>query len=145
MKLPDVNIWLALSLSGHSHHLVAREWLDGESMPGGIRFCRATQQGLLRLLTTRAVLAPFGIEPLTNREAWHIEARLLADDRIAFAEEPAGVEEQWKSWADRTVASPKLWMDAWLAAFAHQSGFQLVTIDKAFAQFAGLNARILTT
>ena len=30
MKLPDVNIWLALALSGHSHHQAARTWLDGQ-------------------------------------------------------------------------------------------------------------------
>ena len=27
MKLPDVNIWLALALSGHSRHPAARTWL----------------------------------------------------------------------------------------------------------------------
>ena len=143
MKLPDINIWLALALSGHSHHSVARQWLDAESAPHSIFFCRATQQGLMRLLTTEAVLAPYGIAPLSNRAAWEISEQFLDDERIAFAPEPDGVEAMWKAWAARDTASPKLWMDAWLAAFAMQSGFQLITIDKGFAQFEGLNAEIL--
>ena len=143
MKLPDVNIWLSLALSGHSHHAEARKWLDGESSPGSIIFCRATQQGLMRLLTTTAVLAPYGVAPLTNRAAWEIGEQFLADERITFAAEPDGVEATWKAWAARETASPKLWMDGWLAAFAIQSGCQLVTLDKGFAQFEGLNAHIL--
>ena len=143
MKLPDVNVWLALALSGHSYHAVARNWLEEETTPSGIFFCRATQQGLMRLLTTEAVLAPYGIAALSNRAAWEIGERFLADDRIAFVREPNGVEEQWRAWAARDMASPKLWMDAWLAAFAQRSGFQLVTIDKGFTQFEGLDAKIL--
>jgi len=144
MKLPDVNIWLALALSGHSHHTAARDWLDGESTPRSLLFCRATRQGLLRLLTTEAVLAAYGIDALTNRAAWEIGEQFLADDRIAFASEPAGVDVTWRKWAARDTASPKLWMDAWLAAFALQSGFELVTIDKGFAMFDGLKANILS-
>ncbi len=34
-------------------------------------------------------------------------------------------------------------MDAWLAAFAIGSGFQLVTIDKAFTQFTGLDVDVI--
>jgi predicted nucleic acid-binding protein len=45
--------------------------------------------------------------------------------------------------ADAKHASPKLWMDAYLAAFALAGGYQLVTLDKAFKQFKGLNLRVL--
>jgi predicted nucleic acid-binding protein len=36
MKLPDVNIWLALALSGHSHHRAARTWLDEQDAASSI-------------------------------------------------------------------------------------------------------------
>ena len=36
------------------------------------------------------------------------------------------------------MASPKLWMDAYLAAFAIAGGCQLVTTDQGFAQFPSL-------
>lgn len=143
MTLPDVNIWLALTLSGHSHHAVARLWLDGQDAAPGIFFCRATQQGLVRLLTTAEVLAGYGIPPRSNRQAWEVVESFLADERIGFANEPAGVEEAWKTLALRDSASPKLWMDAWLAAFALRGGFQLVTIDNAFSQFEGLELLLM--
>ena len=138
MKLPDVKIWLALALSGHAHHEAARAWLDGVEAFGSICFCRTTQQGLVRLLTTEEVLAGYGIPALTNREAWGVVESFMADERITFANEPEGVEETWKAFAIRDTHSPKLWMDAWLAAFALRSGFLLITTDKAFSQFKGL-------
>ncbi len=143
MKLPDVNIWLALALSGHSHHKAARMWLDGKEAAASIFFCRATQQGLLRLLTTAGVMTCYGIPPLTNREAWGVIDSFMNDDRFGFAGEPAGVDEAWKSLAIRDTHSPKLWMDAWLAAFAMASGFEMVTTDKAFKQFKGLKYRLI--
>ncbi len=41
------------------------------------------------------------------------------------------------------TASPKLWMDAYMAAFARASGYRLVTTDAAFAQFDGLDLVLL--
>lgn len=143
MKLPDVNVWLALALSGHTHHKAARAWLNGEEKSASLCFCRATQQGLLRLLTTSEVLAAYGNPPLTNREAWEVFGCFMEDDRVTFVNEPEGVEETWKSLAIRGTNSPKLWMDAWLAAFALRSGFQMVTTDKAFSQFKGLKVAII--
>jgi toxin-antitoxin system PIN domain toxin len=143
MKLPDVNVWLALALSGHTHHKAALDWLDGEEKTDSLCFCRATQQGLLRLLTTSEVLGAYGNPPLTNREAWEVVGRFMEDGRITFVNEPEGVEEIWKSLAIRDTNSPKLWMDAWLAAFAIRSGLQLVTTDKAFSQFKGLNLALV--
>lgn len=143
MKLPDVNIWLALALSGHSHHSAARAWINRQQEAESIFFCRATQQGLVRLLTTAAVLSCYGIPPLTNRVAWAVIDRFMKDDRIGFAHEPAGVEDVWKKWAIRDTPSPKLWMDAWLAAFAMSCGFEMITTDKAFKQFKGLHLRLV--
>jgi uncharacterized protein len=143
MKLPDVNIWLALALSGHSHHEAARVWLDGEEAADSIFFCRTTQQGLVRLMTTSEVMACYGIAPLSNRAAWRVIDCFMEDDRIAFAGEPAGVEEAWKNSAIRDTHSPKLWMDAWLAAFALCAGYEMVTTDKALKQFKGLQVRLI--
>ncbi|MEI8081192.1 MAG: TA system VapC family ribonuclease toxin [Actinomycetes bacterium] len=143
MKLPDVNIWLALALSEHTHHQAARAWLDAEAEVASLCFCRATQQGVVRLLTTAEVLASYGNPPLTNRQAWGVMESFMEDERITFANEPEGLEEIWKTLAVRDTNSPKLWMDAYLAAFALRSGFQIVTTDKAFAQFHGLDLLVL--
>ena len=144
MMLCDSNVWLALALSKHVHHITTRDWLGTVKEPASILLCRATQQTFLRLLTNASVLSPYGNPPLTNREAWSAYESLLTDDRITFqADEPAGLEPLWKGLAVRGTASPKLWMDAYLAAFALAGGYQMVTTDAAFKQFQGLDLLIL--
>jgi toxin-antitoxin system PIN domain toxin len=144
--LCDSNVWLALALSKHVHHVAARRWFDAIGEPASVSFCRATQQTFLRLLTNASVLRPYGNPPLTNREAWNAYEAYLADDRIAFlAHEPAGLEAQWERLALRDTASPKLWMDAYLAAFALAGRYRMVTTDAAFRQFAGLDLELLGT
>ena len=142
--LCDSNVWVALALSGHAHHRAARAWLDAVDERESIHFCRQTQQTFLRLLTNEAVLAPYGNPPLTNAAAWKAFEALVADDRITLrADEPAGIEARWKAFAARHTASPKLWMDAYLAAFAVSDGCRLVTTDAAFRQFDGLDVVVL--
>ncbi len=144
MMLCDSNVWLALALSKHGHHTIAREWLDTVQEPATVLLCRATQQTFLRLLTNASVLSPYGNPPLTNREAWSAYETLLTDDRIVFrADEPAGVEPLWKELAARKTASPKLWIDAYLAAFALAGRYRMVTTDAAFRQFRGLDLLVL--
>jgi uncharacterized protein len=144
VDLCDSNVWLALVLSRHVHHRTVRAWFETVPDPRTVLFCRATQQSFLRLLTNASVLSPYGNPPLTNRQAWETYQALLADDRIAFrAEEPAGLEAVWRRFAVRGTASPKLWMDAYLAAFALSGGCRLVTTDTAFGQFGGLDVELL--
>jgi uncharacterized protein len=143
-QLCDVNVWLALALSDHAQHSVARQWFDSVGGPGQALFCRSTQKSFLRLLTNSAVLAPYGNKPLTNAAAWSAYESLLADDRIEFAaKEPPGIDARWKQLAARRTASPKLWTDAYLAAFALAGQLTLVTNDRAFKQFRGLSLTLL--
>jgi len=142
--LCDSNVWLALIHRRHSNHRVVHDWFETVLEPKSVFFCRATQQSLLRLLTSAAIFARFGDPPLTIQQAWGAYDTLLADDRIAFlAHEPAGLESRWRQYATRNTASPKLWMDAYLAAFAQAGGYRMVTTDAAFRQFAGLDLALL--
>ena len=144
MTLCDSNVWLALALSKHVHHAAAREWFEAVEAPASVCFCRTTQQTFLRLLTNASVLSPYGNPPLTNRQAWEAYEALLADDRIVFrAEEPAGLDTRWERFAVRDTASPKLWMDAYLVAFAFAGGYRMVTTDAALKQFRGLDLELL--
>ncbi len=144
VHLCDANVWLALALSRHVHHDVARSWLGTISEPASVVFCRVTQQSLLRLLTNPAVLAPYGNRPLTNSAAWDVYDAFAADGRIALrTDEPEGLEPRWRALARRDRASPKLWMDAYLAAFAMSDGCRMVTTDAAFGQFEGLDLLVL--
>lgn len=142
MKLPDTNIWMALALSKHDFHLAARDWFAAQS--GSISFCRSTQHTFLRLLTTDQVMRRYGLPPFSNAGAWQVLEGFMADSRIHWVSEPGGLEAHWKSLATRRTPSPKLWMDAYLAAFAIVGGHQLITTDEAFTHFPKLNAVVLS-
>jgi toxin-antitoxin system PIN domain toxin len=144
MPMADSNVWLALALSKHVHHAAARAWLSRQAPPETVKFCRSTQQSFLRLLTTSAVFTPYGIPPLTNKAAWTFYERFRADKRMSWVAEPRGLESIWKKLAGGSRPSPKLWMDAYLAAFAMAGEYQLVTTDTAFKQFKGLDLVVLS-
>jgi uncharacterized protein len=131
---PDLNVWLALSYQAHIHHKVASTWLDGLPDSARVYFCRITQIGLLRLLSTEAVMKS---EVLTQSQAWQVYDRWLEDERIAFVDEPANLEANFRSESSSRRAAAKDWADSYLIAFAESAGFQLVTFDRALHQKAG--------
>lgn len=138
--LPDVNVWIALVAEQSVHHLRAREWF--ETSREQIAFCRITQLGFLRLLTNRHVMQE---EVLTPAEAWDTYRRFRLNQRIDFAHEPPGFPEEWRSSTPPSAASPNLWTDAYLAAFADESGFTLVTFDRKLPAQTGKRAMVLGT
>ena len=128
LSFPDVNVWLALAAPEHVHAAAAGRWWERET--GRIAFSRFTQLGFLRLMTTAAAMDG---KPLTMTEAWRVHDRFYRDDRVAFVPEPAEVETRFREYASGRTASPKLWADAWLLAFARAAGGTLVTLDRALA------------
>lgn len=140
MFLPDVNLWLALAFEAHAHHESAANWFDAAT-DGSCFFCRMTQQGLLRPATNPKV---FGDDAVTLSEAWGIYDTLTSDPRVAYAEEPLQLESKWRGHTERDTFSPKVWNDAYLAAFAESGALEVVTFDKGFAQYSGMQSTILT-
>ena len=69
--------------------------------------------------------------PLTIAEAWRVYDRFYEDDRVTFLREPPEVERCFRDRAAARSASPKVWADAWLLAFAEAAEGVLVTFDKA--------------
>ncbi len=128
LSFPDINLWLAIAAPEHVHAAIAQRWWEDES--GVIAFCRLTQLGFLRLMTTAAVMDG---KPLSMSQAWRVYDRLYDDDRVTFVSEPPLVEQHFRQRATGRVASPKLWADAWLLAFAAAADGVLVTFDKALA------------
>ena len=125
---PDVNVWVALTSDRHAHHAVAARWFASLDEDARLCFCRITQISLLRLLSTQAVM---GTEVMTQPEAWQIYDRWLDDPRVAFLDEPYGLEEAFRDYSRRRIPAPKEWADAYLLAFAAVSGLRLVTFDQA--------------
>ena len=64
---PDINVWAALTYEGHVHHTTAATWFTDLQPDVTLAFCRFTQLGLLRLLTTAVVM---GDEVMTQPRAW---------------------------------------------------------------------------
>jgi predicted nucleic acid-binding protein len=58
-------------------------------------------------------------------------------------DEPDGLGKHWKEYSGRDTASPNIWMDAYLAAFARAAGYQLITTDSGFRQFRNLDLVVL--
>ena len=89
--------------------------------------------GLLRLLTNESVM---GSDVLSSRDAWRAYRTILADERIQFAPEPFSLEPEWRRLTAQDRPTPKIWTDAYLAAFARAGGMRLVTLDQAAARMA---------
>jgi len=128
LSFPDINVWLAITTAEHIHAELARRWWEEES--GTIAFCRLTQLGFLRLVTTAAAMDG---KPLMMSEAWRVYDRLYDDDRVTFVAEPPEVERHFREKATGRTASPKVWADAWLLGVAEAADGVLVTFDKALA------------
>jgi toxin-antitoxin system PIN domain toxin len=111
------------------HHHVASDWHASLEPDVRFHFCRFTQLGLLRLLTAGSVM---GDDVMNQTEAWAVYDRWLEDDRVAFLEEPPGLERRFRVLTRLKSASPKVWADAYLAAFAETSQLTIVTFDRAF-------------
>jgi toxin-antitoxin system PIN domain toxin len=140
MFLLDGNVWLALTFDSHLHSPAGKKWFEGLS--GQIcYFCRMTQLGYLRLATDRSI---FGKHALTLGRAWQKYDLFLSDARISYADEPADLETHWRALTQTKSRSPKVWNDAYLAAFAHAASLEIVTFDKGFAQYKNVSSVILT-
>jgi predicted nucleic acid-binding protein len=119
---------MALLLEHHVHRNAARVWWEASQTK--IAFTRLTQLSVLRLLTTAAAMDG---RPLDMQTAWHVHDRLFGDDRVVFYPEPTEVETRFRKYTAATTASPKVWADAWLLAFAEAAAGTLVTFDRGLA------------
>jgi toxin-antitoxin system PIN domain toxin len=130
----DTNVWLALTFSSHPFHDQAKAVFDKATPKSPACFCRATQQSFLRLASTPVILAAYGATAFTNEDALHLLNSLTALPQIGFLDEPKAAEPLWYRFASLKTASPKVWMDAYLAAFAIKGGAEFVTLDKDFTK-----------
>ena len=122
----DANVWLALLWNRHIHSEKARAWFE-RSSDEKFFFCRITQITVLRLLTTPIVM---GNDVKTMFEAWALWDKVCADDRIELLAEPEAIEPEFRRFSGLRSSSPKVWADAYLAAFATVAGLRLITFDR---------------
>ena len=125
MILVDVGVWLAAIWGRHAHYPVASDWLNRQA--DDLVFCRVTQMGLLRLLSTPTIM---GEDAIDRSQAWRLFDHLWADERVLWANEPDELDAVWRAISARDDKSHKLWTDDYLAAFAQASDLTLATLDR---------------
>ena len=134
-SLFDTSAWIAAVFTSHPFHQPAQKYLRQATPAEPAVFCRSTQQSFLRLASTPALLKAYGATGLTNRDALAALGALLALKQVCEREEPPGTSTLWHRLASHDSASPKTWMDAYLAAFAINGGLRMVTLDQDFKKF----------
>jgi toxin-antitoxin system PIN domain toxin len=138
MHLLDINVWLAMAFRRHVSHATAATWF--QAAPGQCFFCRLTQMGFLRLASNPSAMGPAAV---SMADAWRAYDALFSDPKVAFIDEPAGTEARWRFLTQPTTFTPKVWNDAYLAAFAELAGLEVVTFDKGFSKFTNVRCHIL--
>ncbi len=138
--LSDVNVLLALAAECHARHAEVRRWWEGRPDDESVYICRPVQMALLRLMSSQAAL---GADAVSLPSAWALYAAMLASGRFSFTLEPPEFEATWEILCRPFERSPKVVMDAYLAAFACTGGFRLITLDRAFSQFPGLDYMLI--
>ncbi len=131
----DANVWIALVFAAHPQHAIALEVYRSASKARPAVFCRATELSFLRLASTPALLRLSNATGLTNQDAIVTLTKLLGETRVTHREEPEGIGPLWHRLGARDSASPKRWMDAYLAAFAIAGDLRLATADHDFVDF----------
>jgi len=129
--LPDLNVWLALSWANHMHSDAAWAGFSRQE-DNRFLFCRFTQLGLLRLLTTSAVM---GKDVQTIGQAWKVYDRWLEDSRVEIRPEALEFDAALRA-ATRSfsrLSSPKALGDCYLLAVSHVAEATLVTFDRGLA------------
>jgi toxin-antitoxin system PIN domain toxin len=137
---PDINVWLALSYQRHIHYPSARRWFEQLDDHSRVCFCRFTQLGLLRLLTTGAVMSED--EVLSQNQAWSVYDRWIEDERVLYVEESPSLESHFRTLTRNERPAPKDWGDCFLYAFAETADLRLVTFDQALHR-KGANGLLL--
>lgn len=132
--LPDVNVWLAMAVTQHPHHSAAATYWK-ELTGKRVWFCRVTMLGLVRLLAQPKVM---GNQALTLPDALAAYHRFASLPEIGFHAEPANCASELARRLSADLPA-RLLTDAYLAAFAESAGLRMVTFDKDFERFQGLD------
>jgi uncharacterized protein len=137
--LADVCVLLPLLVRHHEHHDLALDWFDGLAA-GEAVLCRFVQLALVRLLANRTIMGEY---VLSASAAWDLIAKLMEDERMDFAAEPALISTVLPKLLRYPAPTNKLVGDAYLAAFSIAGQMRLATVDAGFTQFRDVDLQLL--
>ena len=108
--LPDLNVWLALASPTHQHHSTGVKYWEMQASQQ-VLFCKVTA------LVEKFVQQPGGSDAQPSSDGWDVFHLLMRQGDL----------------------SSRLCTDAHLAALAITNQWRLVSFDRDFHAFAGLN------
>lgn len=130
--IADVNVLLPLLCAGHIAEKSAYLWFESRDTES-IGWCLPIRLAILRHLSNRHIMGKSVLDPEQALDVW---AQIEADERLFEIESTPSETEAFLrlNVCDRSP-SPQIWTDAWLAALAEASGFQMVSFDRDFKRF----------
>jgi uncharacterized protein len=138
--IADANVLFPLLVDRHVAYEAARRWWEKRS-DDSVGLCLLTRMTVLRLLTNRVAMNGAPTTPELALTAWQA---LAADPRSVFVDvAPSSHENFFASMVSGRRPTPNLWTDAWLAALARSLGHELVTFDRGFKSFDGIQLNLL--
>ena len=81
--------------------------------------------------------------PRTIAEAWEVFLGLRSDRPVIFSPDPEDIDHAWRRMMLRPGTGPGSWTDAYLAAFARERSYSLVTFDIGFIRWTDLDLELL--
>ena len=133
--LPDLNVWLALASPTHQHHSSAVAYWE-EQASQQVLFCTVTALGLVRLVMQSKLM---GDAALTATEASALLDQLVQLPGVSHAQPPNEGWDVFHRLMRQADLPPRLCTDAHLAALAITNQWRLVSFDRDFQSFPGLN------
>jgi uncharacterized protein len=134
IDLPDLNVWLALASADHSHHQQAVHYWEQQAAER-VLFCTVTALGLVRLVCQPKLM---GAAVMNATEASELLQAFCRQPGVSMAApEHDGFEVFHQLLRSRDLPV-RLCTDAYLAALAMANGWRLVSFDRDFERFEGL-------
>jgi toxin-antitoxin system PIN domain toxin len=132
--LPDLNVWLALIWPEHIHHQHAVQYLEQQAADQ-VLFCTVTALGLVRLVCQPKLM---GTAVRNAAEASDLLNALFQQPGVQMAEPDHDGWEVFHQLLRGGALPARLCTDAHLAALAIANGWRLVSFDRDFERFEGL-------
>jgi toxin-antitoxin system PIN domain toxin len=132
--LPDLNVSLALACPDHNHHRQAVHYWENQA-DAQVLFCTVTALGLVRLVCQPKLM---GAAVKTLAEASSLLEAFCQQHGVSMASAEHAGWEVFHQLLHSGKVPHRLCTDAYLAALAIANGWRLVSFDRDFDRFTGL-------
>ena len=132
--LPDLNVWLALASADHSHYRQAVHYWEQQASER-VLFCTVTALGLVRLVRQPKLM---GSAVMNAAEASALLQAFCQQPGVSLAAPEDDGFDLFHHFLRHGDLPARLCTDTYLAALAIAKGWRLVSFDRDFERFEGL-------